>query len=443
MNSPSVEYDLALKALSETSNGPELILEAGAFSQLLCETVFNELEGKGDPLSGLHSLAAALLKSDAVRMAFCLMGRTLFIDVLEKNCILLVGRLIAFAQSVDALSLDEKLLHSIQGIRILASQAHEWNHFLDESTRHVHDKKERRSRRHVLQQEMKLRAADALPQLWEAVFHRFLPVLLPNGVASLYLPPGVAMFLPKLQEMLNASVPQIGVWLEGYLFQRELKFDLLYRLYEGLREWLTQDNQLSHKSAPLPSLSAHIVQLEPAISPLCHAFIPSVFSLGSEVKVDLIASKAVEFLGRGLMAVSLEGLLVKGLLRSAKMASAKPALYTERELDALIDGISSDERIIRGIVQLIIPSPDIPLTENAGTLSTFFNLVLYGLKASATEVLTQGALAAFNWQDAQQTFLERFRWFVLSPYCDRAVLQVGGGAVPINSSCKGCATAVM
>lgn len=412
MNSPAVEYQSIQQLMSSTLFGKDLLKECSHFSALLTDSLFTALERTGE---------ASFLKNDGVRFVCSLLGRDGVVDLIEKNLTLILGRLLVVARNIDALPLHEKASLGIQAISTFSSRAAEWNAYLEETTRPIHDKKIRRERRHLLQQEGRLLSAEEVPALWEGVFRKLLYLLLPKGAASLYLPPGGEVFVPKIQEMIESSLPSITAWCEQQVFRRDVKIDLLYRLYSKIRS-------LSAEGTPLQSeetVPADLVAgLEPVISPLCHTFIPSLFALGSGVRPELIATKAVEIILSLLRSLSVESLFVIGCFRLAKLSSLPLPQYTDKELDELMDSLSNDERVVRAIIKGVIPSPELPAVTQGGAAAVLFELVLYGLKASASEMMTQGALSSFNWKEAQSVCFERLRWFVLSPYFDHAVLEI-------------------
>ncbi len=426
MSSPADEVASAVALLRSAPRGGELLQRLSSASLELGEALFQAIEGTLDERSPFFSLATPLVRHESVKMAIVLLGKKGVVEILEKNLLLLLGRIVPYVRSLDAMSLDEKVAWGIQGLSMAAKYIEEWHISLEERTRYIHDKKERRARRHLLQRTTRKLLVPSHPHPCSRACARLLSIVVPDGAASLYLPQGGSFFLPRLQELLDTSLPHVGLWLEEHGLRRDVKIDCLYWLYSMVYELMTDQSPPSKAGPKLTTLSALTQRLQPCLLPLFRAFMPSLCTLGSQLRTEVIAWKAVELLGRALGNVSLESLLINTLLRYSNVANMSLSHHDERGLDTLIDTMAGDERIIRGIIHSVVPQPNLPLADKANAVSVFFNLVLYGLKASASEIMTQGALSAFQWKEIQQEVLERFRWFALSPHCDQLVLEIVG-----------------
>lgn len=422
MSNSSDEYQSALKLVHTTPFGAELVSEVASFARLLSNALLDRIEGKVEIPASLQPFVTTLLSNDMTKMAFSLLGREKLTLVMEKNLILLSGRILTYARRIDSSRLEDKLSFVLKALSRIASEASKWDLFYEESTHHIHDKKERRERRHTLQQEGKHRIADVIPKKSEAFLRSLLPILLPNGVFSLYLPAGAEVFAPKLAELLEGSIPVMAVWLENHLLSRTVKTDLLYRAFFGFHSWM-QKEPSPDEGAPFQFSRALIKDFAPAIFPFCHAFLPSLFTEGVEIQGELLAEKIIGVLSTVIQSLSIESLFIKGAICWTQSATKPITLHTEQELVQLIGQISCDERIARGIVKRVIPSPELPIPTKEGKIGVMFDLLFYGLKASAAELLTKGALSSFDWEEAQRTAFERFRWFVCSPYFDQALLE--------------------
>lgn len=415
MSSRDEEVELARATIRAAFRGEELHREVIDWVQRTTDWFFMVVEGRAE--------GPSFVNDETVKIAVFLLGKEGCRVLLENNALLLLARLLAFATSVDARSLEEKLSIAIRSVLLLTPHVDEWSHFLEESTQPIHDKKERRNRRRALQHETRQRPADAVKELWSAAIVRLVSILLPSGAASLYLPKGGSMFVPKLQQLIDHALPSIGSWLEERLFQRPMKIDMLYWLFSALRFSLSSTQQLGGKPPALKNSSALGAQLEPAVLPLLNAFVPGIFSLGAEVRANLIAWKTVDAMANFLNETSVVSLVISGCCRLGR-ETAGNTHRSERELDELIDALGHDERLVRTIISRVVPQPDLPVSSEVGTVAVFFNLLVYGLKASASEIMTQGALRSFDWERAQQTALERVTWFVLSPYFDHALVEL-------------------
>lgn len=425
MKTPSDEYAFAVDFLGTVPHGRELIHEVTAFSRFLGNAAYELFEGKKEPPQAFLPFFEKLLTHDVAKMAFCFLGKQGVADIIEKNLILFLSRFFSASRAVDILPLHDKLSFFVQSMTILSSQSFEWTKRLEESSLHIHDKKERRHRRHHLQHDLKHRIVESHPLRCEKVLRNVLSVLLPNGASSLYLPPGGELFIPKLQEMVDSAIPSCAVWIVETLFRRELKVDGLYYVYTQIPVWVTKEASLPVKSETAEPPSDLVASLTSAIPYLRQAFFPRFDSPESFATPDIVAFTLIDWIGLLLQRVSLESLLASGCIYIAKMTSISFTNHSDRELDQVIETLSNDERIVRAIIKKIFPSPDLPAPKRRGAAAVFFELVMYGLKASASELLAKGTLATSNWEEIQHDALERIRWFVLSPYFDQALLEIG------------------
>ena len=421
MNSSSIEYQSVLKLLSGQALGQDLLQELSSCSHFLGETVFDAFEGKRTLPPSLQRLEG-LLKSDAVKMSFFLLKREGIEDLIEKNLTLMIGRVLQTAQNLDSLLLPEKVSSFLRIVHIFSSHAEVWYGFFEKSMQPIHDKKSRRERRHEVRKEMEHLASETVIHLSEELVHILKGCFLPKGASSLYLPEGGELFLPRLQEMIDGALPSIVQWVETVLSQRELKINFLYWLYSSLRGWVIKEPRLEEPGNLPLSFPDQVSEFIPIFSLLCKIFLPTL-PIGPSIDPQVVASQAIKAVASSLQTLSCESLLVKGFLSWSKIITMSYPHHSDQELDQLIEAIASDIRLPEAIAKSLIPSPDLPVPTKKESIFAFFGLVLYGLKASAKEVLVQGALSSLDWEEAQGVCLERFRWFVLSPYFDQAILN--------------------
>jgi hypothetical protein len=423
VNSSFIEYQSALKVLSGHIRGQELLRELASCSHFFGEIVFDVFEGKRTLHPSLQSLED-LLKSDAVKMVFFLLKREGVEDLIGKNLILLVGRALSIAQNLDSPALSEKLSFFLRIMRIFSSHAEAWHGFFEKSMRPIHDKKSRRERRHEVRKEIDQLSSETIFHLSNEVVQTLMRYFLPKGAASLYLPDGGELFLPRLQEMIEGALPSIVQYVETVLSQRELKINFLYWLYSNLRGWTLKKTKPSDQAKTLLSSPDQLSEFTPSLSLLCKIFLPTL-PIGTSIDLQPVASQAIETIASSLQTLSCESLLVEGCLSWSTIMALSYPRHTDQELDHVIETIASDIRLPEAIAKSLIPSPDLPVPTKKESIFAFFGLVMYGLKASAKEVLVQGALSSVDWEEAQGVCLERFKWFILSPYFDQLITTVG------------------
>ena len=412
------EVESALQTIHSIIGGKECLVKLTELSAVLGEYFCDVVEEKQRPPEFFKHLTG----HGQTKMAVWLLGREKISAIIEKNLVLFLSRIATAIEPINLLSPQEKTAIIIRKLDSFSTLARAWSVHLQESTQHVHDKKERRLRRQAHQHNAAHEIKSSIPSLLEGVVHRLLSLLLPEGGKSLYLPSGgAALLAPKIDEMLETAIPSLSLWMAEFMARRDLKIDMLYQLYSGLYRWTQIDTPLSEPSS-IKNPSSSLPSLEPVLECLLQTFAPMVLTSKIDLSMETVAEKITEKLIR-LSSNPLEPLAIQMFRKALTALSSTAPLHSEKDLEQLIQLMSHDEKILRALIKTVIPPPDLPVPKRANIQSVFCELLLYGLKASATEAMAQGAIQTLPWEECQQTMLERFRWFALSPYFDVAVLQ--------------------
>jgi len=335
------------------------------------------------------------------RMAVQFVGRELVEETIEKNLILLIARLLKLTEQFDKASIDKKLDILQTVVETFIDEASLWSEELEEMYVHIHSKKERRERRHH-------RPHHELAPLRVSVVEKLVPLLLPEGIASLYLPPSVSLIRSQLEKKLDISSFLDNVLVA--LFERPNKINLLFSAFSSLHIWACMGSGLPATEEEISE--QHIDRMTPAIERFICLFIPSFSERAHLLPKRMIAEKALSLFLGYCQCISLGDLLVNLVLKS-------PLAHSEESLKKLIERISQDECAVRKVISRLFPPSISKLPETP----SFFEILSFGLKTSATSFVADSLLSSTDWPDVLFDLFDRMRLFVLSPYFERAIFQ--------------------
>jgi hypothetical protein len=274
-----------------------------------------------------------------------------------------------------------------------------------------------------LLQEEQTQAHNATRALLEALWHKLVPILLPDGAASLYLPKGGSLLLPHIDQHLQNPTFLYSHGEQAEKFLRELKVALLYWALTSLRQ------QLDAKTCLIPSydLSSNIISsIEPLLSLFHAAFITFELPKENAPSPNAVALAIARTLFYMVQSTSLESILMKTWLTATQ--SSEKMLRSENELEECIDAFSHDDRLIKTFLHLTTPSIDMSTPQAKDLTGAFWGMLVHGLTSSMRDVLIEDALGSLDWELAQRTVLDRLHWFFFSPYADEAMATWLGAA---------------
>ena len=389
------EYASALERIQSAPRGPEVLAVLPALA---------------DSFAAMVSQAAP-----SFGLVFQLFGRQGIVDIIHKNFVLIFGRLLLRARAFDGGSLQERIEPLVSFLYTAASHAKQWAVRHEEAVHPLHDKKERLKRRHTLVHEEQTHASQAAEALLKVLWYKAIPILFPEGAASLYLPAGGSLLLSTIDKELSSPSFLPASPDQSEKISRSLKTAFLYWALDSARQ------NIGKGAVPRYDVAPELLNtIESLLPSLREAFL--TFDLPKED--SLSPSAAAEPLARSLLflvqSFPLESVLTSTLL--AFSGSPETLFHTEGELDALIDQLGRDDRPARAVLQLITPAVDLGLAEGKALSMSFWGMLMQGLTSTVTDAVVEDALASFDWEGAQKTVLARLRWFLFSPYADEAVV---------------------
>jgi hypothetical protein len=407
------EYKSALELIGSALPSQEILQSIALAAESLTKKAF---EAPNTQEASITSKIFSILNRPDTQLILNLLGHEEVQQVIYKNCVLAFARILAHVRTIDSGSTIERLDPLIDLIAAVAPQAQSWACCHEETSHPIHDKKERLKRRRALLHEEQTQAQNATLTLLESLWSRFIPILLPKGAASLYLPKGGSLLLPSINKALGKP-PIAHASLElAEKFIRESKVSFLYWLLSTLSQRLGS-GKLEPPNYDLPI--DRISTIESFLEPLRTAFLPINLSQETSAPPNAIASSIARTLLFLIEGSSLEFVFITGWLN---VCGARHTIFhSESELETLIETLSHDDRIIRTILHLVTPTINLGLSNTKDLTASFWGMVMHGLTSSMTDIVIEDTLSSFDWESAQRMVLDRFRWFFYSPYGDRAI----------------------
>jgi hypothetical protein len=408
------EFESALKLIGSAPLGQEVLQSLSSVAKSLTQPVFGVPEGKltvsplSQILSGLNGPAGQLI------LGF--LGREGVQQILHKNCVLAFGRILNVVRAYDTQSPTERLVPLIDLLSAIAPQAQAWARHHEAVAQPVHDKKERLKRRHAMLHEEQTHTHKATCALLESLWSRLIPILLPHGAASLYLPEGGSLLLPHIDKGLCNPTFLHSPSEQAEKFIRDAKVSVMCWLLGALRQWLGSEKPEPPNYDIPRELAASI---EPLVAQLRTAFVPIELAPETSISPATVAPLIARTLLLLVQSTSLESLLMTGWLNICRSSESVP--HTEGELETQIEALSHDERLIKTVLHRTAPTIDIGGPHTKDLTGSFWGMLMHGLTSSMTDVLIEDTLSSFDWESAQRMVLDRFRWFLFSPYADGAV----------------------
>ena len=137
------EVESALQTIHSIIGGKECLVKLTELSAVLGEYFCDVVEEKQRPPEFFKHLTG----HGQTKMAVWLLGREKISAIIEKNLVLFLSRIATAIEPINLLSPQEKTAIIIRKLDSFSTLARAWSVHLQESTQHVHDKKERRLRR--------------------------------------------------------------------------------------------------------------------------------------------------------------------------------------------------------------------------------------------------------------------------------------------------------
>ena len=407
------EYTSALELVSAAPSGKEILQSLSSAAESLAKKVFEE-EPDAQAESFFSQLLSKLNRPDA-RLILDLLGREEVEQVFHKNFVLVFARILTYVRTLDTRSPLERLSPIIDLFTAIASQGKAWACHHEAAAHPIHDKKERLKRRQALLHEEHIRSQAVTLPLLESIWHSLIPILLPRGAASLFLPKGGSLFHSRIDKALGESPCTVCSLDQAERILRKMKVNAIYWLLSALQQWLNSEKL----EPPNYNLSSDLTDsIESLLDPLRSAFLPMELSKETPASPKAIASSITRTLLFILESVSLESLLISGWLNICE--SFQSSLHTEAELEALTEAMSHDDRLIRAVLRLATPTINIGPSGAKDLSGSFWSMLMQGLTSSMTDIVIEDALSSVDWESAQRMVLDRIRWFLFSPYGDEA-----------------------
>jgi len=354
---------------------------------------------------GLRDFSASLIPpllshfGASGQMVVQFIGQERILEIIEKNLILLAYRSCRALDSFDESGLEHKLAYIVDLLVLLSKEGEAWCSHMQETLSPVHNKKERRRRREGLHE------VD-LSQVIAETASALRPLLFPEGYDSLFLPAGAHMILSRAEKKIDYG--SIAKKCVEMLFCRDNKMNLLYRAIAALhKKALSRDPISCDESIPQEIVD----RLSPSIEPLVRVFVRPLASISHVIPKEMVASKLLLVIAGGVGQI-------RRHLFSVLFSSEKR--HGERALVGLIERVSEDERAARALIMRCMPeSTSLP----KGPSPSFFELISFGLKNSASHFAVENILSSVDWKGSALSVLETIRYFVGSAHCDRWLLR--------------------
>lgn len=408
------EYVSALELVRSASSGQEILQSLSSVAGSLTKKVFEASLGTRAE-SAFSKIISRLNRPDA-RLILDLLGREEVEQIVHKNCVFVFARILTLVRAFDSHPPLERLAPLIDLFAAIAPQAKEWACHHEAASHPIHDKKERLKRRQALLHEEQTRTQAASQLLLESIRASLIPILLPKGAASLYLPKGGSLLHSHIDKALNEPLCTNSSLEHEEKLLRDLKVTIMYWLLSALCQRLGSE-KFDPPNYNLPNDLT--TSIESLLEPLRSAFLPMELSKETPASPNAIASSIARTLLFLVESTSLESILVSGWLSIS--GSFESFLHTEAELETLTETMSHDDRLIRAILHLATPTIDLGPSGAKDLTGSFWSMLLQGLTSSMTDIVIEDALSSVDWESAQRMVLDRIRWFFFSPYGDRAV----------------------
>ena len=349
-------------------------------------------------------------ENSIVKTALSCLDQATVLNILEKNLILLCGRILLVARDFDALDPVVKLEKIIDFLRILKEEEERWDCDFEEKSEHLHDKESRRKRRklcliheHHHHMEDKLFAEKALT--------RCLQIVLPQGTSSLFLPPMVQIFLSKdfFDVWLLKHIDSLMDAVHG----REWKEALLFRIVA----YLFQDVFIKIPSIPLKEsqVSADLFESVTILSGWVLSLLARVEPIMQYIPREEVARLVCDRITPLLHSFSFE----RGILSSI------PYFLSDRfignNLDTLVDSVTGDPKsvlfLLKKLVSLKGDLVDVKATPTLGSI------LALSVKSALVEHALQEKAASLVYHEVPLRIFNRTHLFVLSRFFDRAIYR--------------------
>lgn len=414
MTSLDEELVASQKHIDSLPSGPQILSETENFASFLTTYVYDCVEGASAPLSSISLPFGA-----SAKMILSMIGPKGLHELLYKNILLVLGRLFNATRAYDDLPLQDKLPVVVSFLQAITTHSQAWDLHLGASFQETHDKKERLKRRHALKHTDPIASHTSAITLLNTIYRHLLPITLPNGAASLYLPPGGAMFHSWINEALKKEIvtEQIAHSVDQYL--RQIKVNGLYQLLTNIRNHLLVFS-LQQVQRKFPETLPDAI--EPLL-PLAKVFAPGAVSTEDSLPTTASANAVANCLLGVIDLYPPSFLISAGYLEIVHGLSKGFSVRSESDLELLIEQLSHSEQLAKTAIHLCTQQPDISPSLNVDPLSSVWGMVLHGLTSSVREFLTQDTLDSYEWEATQKSILDRVHWFILSPYFDQAVIK--------------------
>lgn len=389
------EYDAYLARLNKALDGKKLLASLPAAANDL----YTYITGLGQ-------------ENDAVRAALAFIGKDAFLELVEKNLLLIVGRVLSLARAFDMLDPQKKLEIFLDILSVVKEEQSAW---LDEYKKKVaplHDKRLRRERRkELLQQESAFQAMDRpLCGTWVRSLVRHM---LPEGTKSLFLPAMARLFLSD--KFIESTLEKNLDIVMKSIHAREWKERMLYHLiaYSSKDIFLKSNPsaQEGEKNFLPKALFEKAQSVVFWILNLAAAVDPSLPFLPKEATTE----KACDYALRFARTLSLEELmlyLMQALLSSQAVAG---------NLDILIDAVSGNPKAIAIFIKKIgsafVPQTALKLNPTIG------DFLAMSAQGAIVENAIQEKADLLVYNEVPLQILQSLRLFVLSTFFDRVIYR--------------------
>jgi hypothetical protein len=390
------EYETYIGRLKETDEGNKLFLNLPEISKALYRYVSENT--KQYPL---------------IQTALHWMSEKEVSGLLEKNFVLILGRILHIAKNFDALLPNRKAEMLLDFLSLLKEEQERWREEYKKHIEHIHDKAERRKRRkELLAHETAAEARDK-PCCEKAISTLFEKVL-PHGADSLFLPSIAKQFLPNnfiesfVQKNIDSLMKAIHAkkWKESFLY---LIITLLFRDV-FVKKYVPQ-------TAQGITIDLHETYIEKG-EQITSWLLELLSIVDSRIKFlakHEAMQKALSVLEPYLASFSLErGILV--LIMPCLLGN-----NLSGDLDLLIDKVSGDPKAIAFLLKKVFSLSSSP--EKINPQAPLGELLMLGVKGAVKETAITDKAASLVYQEIPLKIFQQVRLFILSSYFDRYIYR--------------------
>ncbi len=387
------EYETCIARLKETNEGGRLFLCLSEISKVL-----------------YSYLSEAAKQYPMVQTCLSMMGEKEVLLLLEKNFVLILGRVLQVARTFDALDPARKVEKVIDLLGVLKEEQEEWLKEYKKKTEHIHDKAERRKRR---KEPVGNETACADKLLCEASIKVLFEKLLPEGTGSFFLPSMAKLFLSKnfFESCVTKNIDSLMKAVHEKVWKESLLFLLITFLFK--------DVFLKNTTQQVGERTLQLTEQYEDKGKQITAWLLELLSIADPrikflVKED-VTQKAVAIIGKALFSFSVERWLLSivhnGLLGKTLIG----------DLDLLVDRVSGDPKAITFLLKRIVA-----LSSPAEKLSpqvSMGEILILGVKAAAIEAAIADKAASLVYQEIPLKIFQHIRLFVLSSFFERFIYR--------------------